>query len=83
MGEHSGDMDGRAEVKIMVKGSSLNTVEHAVGLLMELKPEFPELSREKMEEAIDLMPGAREKLLFKIPHLKDMVNVLGEREAMT
>lgn len=82
MGEYSDDMDGRAEVKIMVKEGSLKTVEHAAELLRELKPELSGLSGGKMEEAIDLMPGARERFLPRMPHLKGMVNVLGETKAV-
>jgi hypothetical protein len=71
----------RAEVRIIVDKGSLNAIESAIELLTELKPKLPDLSKEKVEEAIELMAQARERILPEIPTLKEFVDVLGEREA--
>jgi hypothetical protein len=71
----------RAEVRIIVDKGSLKAIESAIELLTELKPKLPDLSKEKVEEAIELMAQAREKILPELPTLKELVEVLGEREA--
>ncbi len=71
----------KAELKIVVDRGSLQAMENAMELLKELKPNLPELSREKVEEAIELMAQAKEKILPEIPTFKEFVDVLGEREA--
>ncbi len=71
----------QAEVRIIVDRGSLQAIEHALELLRELKPRLPDLSKEKMEEAIELIAQAKEKILPEIPTLKEVVDILGEREA--
>lgn len=73
--------EGKAEVKIAVDKGTLAAMEEVTQLLRELKPELPELSREKAEEAIELMSEVREKVLPEMPTFKEFVQVLGEREA--
>ena len=75
------ETEEKAEVRIVVDRGSLEAIENALQLLKELKPTLPDLSREKVEEAIDLMAQAKEKILPEIPALKEVVDVLGEREA--
>ena len=75
------ETEEKAEVRIVVDRGSLEAMENALQLLKELKPTLPDLSREKVEEAIDLMAQAKEKILPEIPALKEVVDVLGEREA--
>lgn len=70
-----------AEVKIVVDKGSLVAIERAMELLAELIPNLPEISREKVEEAVELMTQAKDKLLPEIPTVKELVDVLGEREA--
>ncbi|MGD2247251.1 MAG: hypothetical protein PVF58_02515 [Candidatus Methanofastidiosia archaeon] len=71
----------KAEVKIVVDKGTLTAMEEVIQLLRELKPELPELSKEKAEEAIELMSQVREKVLPELPTFKELVTVLGEREA--
>ncbi len=71
----------KAEVKIVVDKGSLQAIEHAMELLKELKPKLPDLSKEKVEEAIELMAQAKEKILPELPAFKEVIDVLGEREA--
>ena len=75
------ETEEKAEVRIVVDRGSLEAIENALQLLKELKPTLPDISREKVEEAIDLMAQAKEKILPEIPALKEVVDVLGEREA--
>ena len=75
------ETEEKAEVRIVVDRGSLEAIENALQLLKELKPTLPDLSREKVEEAIDLMAQAKKKILPEIPALKEVVDVLGEREA--
>ena len=75
------ETEEKAEVRIVVDRGSLEAIENALQLLKELKPTLPDLSREKVEEAIDLMAQAKEKILPEIPALKEVVDILGEREA--
>jgi hypothetical protein len=81
MNEPTQPPEEKAEVRIVVDRGSLQAMENAMELLKEIKPSLPELSREKMEEAIELMAQAKEKILPEIPTLKEVVDVLGEREA--
>ncbi|MGC1123367.1 MAG: hypothetical protein WBA22_19960 [Candidatus Methanofastidiosia archaeon] len=71
----------KAEIRIVVDKGSLQAMEHAVELLRELNPTLPEISKEKVEEAIELISQATEKILPELPTFKEMVEVLGEREA--
>ena len=71
----------KAEVKIVVDSGSLKAIENAIALLKDLTPGLPELSKEKVEEAIELMAQAKERILPEIPAFKEAVDVLGEREA--
>ncbi len=71
----------KAEMRIVVDRGSLRAMENAMELLKDLKPSLPDLSKEKVEEAIELMAQAKERILPEIPAFKDVVDVLGEREA--
>jgi hypothetical protein len=71
----------RAEIRIVVDKGSLQAIECAAELLRELSPTLPEISKEKVEEAIELISQAKEKILPELPTFKEMVDTLGEREA--
>lgn len=71
----------KAEMRIVVDRGSLRAMENAMELLRDLKPSLPDLSKEKVEEAIELMAQAKERILPEIPAFKEVVDVLGEREA--
>lgn len=75
------EMEEKAEVRIIVDRGSLKAIESAIDLLTELKPKLPDISKEKVEEAIELMAQAKEKVLPEIPTFKEIVDALGEREA--
>lgn len=74
-------LEEKAEVRIIVDKGSLKAIESALDLLRELKPKLPDLSKEKVEEAIELIAQAKEKILPEIPTFREFVDVVGEREA--
>lgn len=74
-------LEEKAEVRIIVDKGSLKAIESGLELLRELKPKLPDLSKEKVEEAIELIAQAKEKILPEIPTFREFVDVVGEREA--
>ncbi|MBU6998488.1 MAG: hypothetical protein HXS41_13120 [Theionarchaea archaeon] len=72
--------EDKAEIRIIADKGSLEAVEYSVELLRDLIPTLPEISKEKVEEAIELMSLAREKILPEVPTIKELVDTLGERE---
>lgn len=81
MNEQMEALEEKAEVRIVMDRGSLDALESAMELLKELKPKLPDITKEKIEEAIELMAQAKEKILPEIPAFKEVVDTLGEREA--
>ncbi|MBU7013471.1 MAG: hypothetical protein HXS52_13040 [Theionarchaea archaeon] len=71
----------KAEIRIVADKGSLQAIEYTVELLRELIPTLPEISKEQVEETIELISQAKEKILPELPTFKEMVDTLGEREA--
>ncbi|KYK35428.1 MAG: hypothetical protein AYK19_02225 [Theionarchaea archaeon DG-70-1] len=81
MNEQMEALEEKAEVRIVMDRGSLDALENAMELLKELKPKLPDITKEKVEEAIELMAQAKEKILPEVPTFKEVVDTLGEREA--
>ncbi|MBU7030762.1 MAG: hypothetical protein HXS48_27770, partial [Theionarchaea archaeon] len=81
MNEQMEALEEKAEVRIVMDRGSLDALENAMELLKELKPKLPDITKEKIEEAIELMAQAKEKILPEVPTFKEVVDTLGEREA--
>ena len=81
MNETTPITEEKAEVRIVMDKGSLDALENAMELLKELRPKLPDITKEKVEEAIELMAQAREKILPEIPTFKEVIDTMGEREA--
>ncbi|HEC95947.1 MAG TPA: hypothetical protein ENI50_02885 [Euryarchaeota archaeon] len=67
------------EIKAMVDKETIENLEKALETLKELKPKLPEISKEKIEEIVDLIVDAREKILPKA-RIEEIAELVGERE---
>jgi len=67
------------EIKATVDKETIENLEKALETLKELKPKLPEISKEKIEEIIDLITEAREKILPKA-RIEEIAELVGERE---
>ncbi|MBU7027417.1 MAG: hypothetical protein HXS48_10815, partial [Theionarchaea archaeon] len=77
MNEQMEALEEKAEVRIVMDRGSLDALENAMELLKELKPKLPDITKEKVEEAIELMAQAKEKILPEVPTFKEVVDTLG------
>jgi len=83
MNEQMEALEEKAEVRIVMDRGSLDALENAMELLKELKPKLPDITKEKVEEAIELMAQAKEKILPEVPTFKEVVDTLGDGRVNT
>jgi len=67
------------EIKATVDKETVENLEKALETLKELKPKLPEISKEKIEEIVDLIVDAKEKILPKAG-VEEIAELVGERE---